>query len=69
MKIQIMELNLFVVTWRGPTGKVWESERCTYTAKEALQSFRRDAVRLKGPIVVLGVRDADEHMQIRLVQS
>jgi hypothetical protein len=61
-------LQLFVIRWRSEsTGKVWESERCSLSAMSALASFRKDASRMRQPVTVLGISDADGKASLQLV--
>jgi len=52
-------LTLWVIRYRTGTGKVWESERCAPTAREALRRFKIDAAKMIGAFEVPGVGGAD----------
>jgi hypothetical protein len=60
-------MNLWVIRWRDCNGHAWESERICETARQALANFRRDAARLKQPVTVLGVSDADGVRYLKLI--
>lgn len=60
-------MKCYIITWKSITGKVWESERNTNTAKEALVSFRQSASAMKHPVQVLGIEEFAGRFVLKLV--
>ena len=60
-------MKCFIITWKSITGKVWESERTAATAKEALASFRKDASKMRHPVIVQGIEEFAGTFCLKLV--